>query len=149
MYAARFFQIIHEAAEIQLELIDFCFSLFPCNWCSDKSPNWIPDPIRSGLICPFSIKVKIERAHFKKVSSTFSPFNALHSIKIRSLSLANWLASEKETSRWASKSFLFPTKIMMIDGLARFRASVSQFCRELNESRLAMSYTKRAPAAPL
>ena len=131
---------MHLAADdTQFELRFFCFSLFLCNWCNDKSPNCMPEPKRSGFICPLSIKVNIERAHFKNVSSTFSPFKALHSINIRSLSLANWLASWKETSRWASKSFLLPTRIIIMLGLARLRASVSQFCSELNESLLAIS----------
>ena len=57
------------------------------------------------------------------------------------------LASKKVTSL-SSKSFLFPTRIMTMLGLARVRASVNQSVSALKESRDVMSYTNKAPAAP-
>ena len=45
------------------------------------------------------------------------------------------LASRKVTSLSSSKSFLLPTRRIMIDGLANVRASVNQFVRALNVSR--------------
>ena len=45
------------------------------------------------------------------------------------------LASRKVTSRSSSRSFLFPTRRMTMEGLASVRASVSQFVRALKDSR--------------
>ena len=54
-------------------------------------------------------------------------------------SWANLLASKNVTSRSASKSFLLPTSIITMFGLASVRASVSQFVRALYVSRLEWS----------
>ena len=45
------------------------------------------------------------------------------------------LASRKVTSLSSSKSFLLPTRRIMIAGLAKVRASVNQLVRALNVSR--------------
>ncbi len=141
-----------------------CFSVERCNCLRDKSPNCIPEPILSGFIWPASMQVRMERAHLRKASSTFSPLNALHSTNIKSkeqrktdywawrrlqryqnylpFSFAKLLASSKVTSRCASRSLLLPTRMMMMLGLAKLRASVSQFCKELNDSRLKESRDK-------
>jgi len=99
------------------------------------SPYWIPEPIRSGSSSPVSILAKIVFEHFKKASSTLSPVLALVSRNIKSFSCANLLASRKVTSLSSSKSFLLPTRRIMIAGLAKVRASVNQLVRALNVSR--------------
>lgn len=55
------------------------------------------------------------------------------------------LASRKVTSLSSSKSFLLPTRRIMIAGLANVRASVSQFVSALKVSLDEMSYTSKAP----
>ena len=55
------------------------------------------------------------------------------------------LASRKVTSLSSSKSFLLPTRRIMIAGLANVRASVNQFVSALKVSLDEMSYTSKAP----
>ena len=77
--------------------------------------------------------------HLRKASSTHWPVLALVSRNIRPFSCANLLASRKVTSRSSSKSFLLPTSRITIWGLASVLASVSQFVRQLKDSRLVTS----------
>ena len=101
--------------------------------------QYAPDPILSGSSSPVSILARIVLEHLRKASSTLSPVLALVSRKMRSFSWANLLASMKVTSRSSSRSFLFPTRRMTMDGLARVLASVSQLVSALKVSREATS----------
>lgn len=103
------------------------------------SLNWMPLPTFPGSISPVSIFARMVFAHFRNDSSTFSPVFALVSRNIRSFSCAKLLASKKVTSRSSSRSFLLPTRMMMMCGLARVRVSLSQFESVLKESREVVS----------
>lgn len=111
----------------------FCllWMLFRIAW----SLNWMPLDACSGSISPVSIFAKIVFAHFRKDSSTFSPVFALVSKNIKSFSWAKLLASKNVTSRCSSRSFLLPTRIIMMWGLARVLVSLSQLANVLNDSR--------------
>lgn len=60
------------------------------------------------------------------------------SIKIRPFSSANLLASSWDTSRWNSRSLLFPINMITVLGLVIVLASFSQVVTWVNVSRLWM-----------
>ena len=84
--------------------------------------------------------------HVEPFSST-NPSSKIFMSAPSPLAISYLLASRNVTSLSSSKSFLFPTRMMTMAGLARVRASVNQFARLLKDSRELTSQTSSAPDA--